>query len=299
MGVLNGAAHLGAQLASIAAQTHGNWHLICSDDGSTDDSLRLLHQFANAYPGKVSVRHGPRCGFSANYMSMIRALPKDPGYICFADQDDIWFPAKIGRALDLLETHPHRPALYCGRHLHWYPDTNRMVPAPQFKRPCSLQNAIIENVASGNTIVLNSAAAALARNAAARTPQVFAHDWWLYLLVAACNGLIRFDNGPPQILYRQHMTNVIGSGRGWRAQVKRKAGVLKGAFSERVAGNIAALDAVADMITPEAHHVLNRFSNARQSNGLSRLLALYAVKPYRQNWRDTLGFWGAASLGRI
>lgn len=298
MGVLNGAAHLEAQLASIAAQTHKDWHLVCNDDGSTDDSLRLLRGFAAAYAGQVSVGNGPRTGFSQNYISMISELPENPGYVCFADQDDIWLPTKITRALDLLETCDFHPTIYCGRHMYWYPEANRRIPAPVLNRPFRLENALIENVASGNTVMMNASAAALARKAAIRTNGVFAHDWWLYLLITACGGHVRFDNGAPQILYRQHAANLIGSGRAWRDQLRRKTGVIKGLFSERIDGNIAALQAVSDMMTPDARDILDRFAKAREADGLARLLGLYAVGPYRQKRRDTLGFWGAASLGR-
>ncbi|NNK17157.1 MAG: glycosyltransferase family 2 protein, partial [Sulfitobacter sp.] len=117
-------------------------------------------------------------------------------------------------------------------------------------------------------------------------------------LITACGGNVRFDNAAPQILYRQHADNLIGSGRAWRDQLRRKTGVIKGVFSERIDGNIAALQAVSDMITPDARDILNRFAKAREANGIARLLRLYAVGPYRQKRRDTLGFWGAASLGK-
>ena len=42
MGTLNGAKFLSEQLDSLAAQTHQNWILLASDDGSTDDTLKIL-----------------------------------------------------------------------------------------------------------------------------------------------------------------------------------------------------------------------------------------------------------------
>lgn len=299
MGVHNGAAHLPTQLQSIADQTHQNWHLWCSDDGSTDGSAGVVTDFAASLPGRITLVAGPRRGFSENYMSLIRNLPTNPGFVAFSDQDDEWLPQKLSKALSDLRAHGDHPALYCGRHLIWYPDTGQEIRSASPTRPCSLRNALIENVASGNTVVLNPAAASLAQTAAQRVGPVFAHDWWLYLMICAVDGRICFDNGPPLIRYRQHTTNQIGAGRGIRHQCARKLGVLRGEFSNRITGNLAALQAMHDLLTPQANALIHDFTQARQARGVSRLAALGRVAPYRQNRAHTLGFWGAASLGRV
>ena len=298
MGVHNGALHLGEQLRSIAAQTCPHWNLICADDGSTDESRDILSEFQRQTPARVVLKDGPGRGFSANYMQMIATLPATAGFVAFADQDDIWLPGKIDRALAVLGQ-SSQPMLYCGRQVLWYPGQARPAITPARHRPAGLRNALIENIAHGNTIVLNPAAARLAQGAALRTGPVFAHDWWLYLLISACGGQVIHDNGPPLIHYRQHGGNAIGAGRGWRAQITRKKGVLRGVFAERVAGNLAALGAVDDQLTAEARQIIADFSKARACRTAGRLAGLQRIRPYRQNWRASLGFWGAASLGLV
>lgn len=298
MGVLNGADHLRAQLASIAAQRHRNWHLRCSDDGSRDGSIGILRAFAVNHPGRVSILSGPGSGFAENYLFLLRTLPREAGHVAFADQDDIWLPDKLSRALSAIG-HTAAPTLYCGRRLIWYPETDRRLQSPATIRPCTLRNALVENIAPGNTIVLNPAAAALARMAARRTGSVFAHDWWLYQLITAAGGRVQHDNGPAQVLYRQHRHNRIGAGRGWKAQTRRKRGVLQGDYAGRITANIAALRGVEDLLTPSARHLIAAFDGARHLPPLGRLAALRGLAPYRQRFRDNLGLWGAASLGRI
>ncbi|MDF3415048.1 glycosyltransferase [Sulfitobacter sp. M57] len=299
MGIRNGADHLAAQLHSISQQSHANWHLMCSDDGSTDASAQILDEFAQNHPGQVTIKCGPCSGFSDNFMSLIRALPVDAGYVSFADQDDIWMPDKLARALAQLAQQGPRAALYCARQSYWYPRTNRQRFSPRMLRPFTLRNALIENVATGNTILLNPAAAALAQMAAHHTDKVFAHDWWLYLLMTATGGTVLFDNSLPQILYRQHGQNVIGAGHGMLPQMQRKAGVLRGFFAQRIEKNLQALRAIEGFLTPQARETCRRFSAARHAPPLARLFALRAIAPYRQHRTATLGFWGAASLGRI
>lgn len=299
MGIHNGADHLAAQLHSIARQSHTNWRLICSDDGSTDNSLKIIYNFSETRPGQVTIHTGPCSGFADNFMSLIRRLPEDAEYVGFADQDDIWLPDKLARALPSLESSGGDPALYCGRQSYWYPKTNRLVHSPKMARPFTLRNALIENVASGNTILLNPAAANLARRAARQTGSVFAHDWWLYLLMTATGGAVLYDNDPPRILYRQHAHNAIGAGTGVLCQIRRKAEVLRGVFSQRIDKNLQALRAVEDLLTPQARDLCRCFSAARHASTGARLLAIHRIALYRQRRAQTLGFWGAASLGCI
>ena len=45
MGTYNGQAFLAEQLLSIENQSHKNWRLVMSDDGSTDDTLAIAKTF--------------------------------------------------------------------------------------------------------------------------------------------------------------------------------------------------------------------------------------------------------------
>lgn len=303
MGLYNGAAHLGPQLQSLADQTDPAWRLVVSDDGSTDGSAADVAAFGAHVPQDVHLIKGPRRGFAANYMAMIAALEPAPGLIAFADQDDVWLPDKLARArahlAHLAETEPDIPALYCARRWIWQAarDSRQATPLP--RRAPAFRNALIENIAPGNTLVLNPAAARLARAAAARTGDVFAHDWWLYLLITGAGGRVIVDHGPPCLLYRQHGDNAIGGQTGAAAQIRRKLKVLQGAFRDRLAGNLAAMLAIEDLLTPENAHIARRFAAARQAALPARLTGLAGVAPYRQTSAGTLGFWGAALLGRV
>lgn len=299
MGVFNGASFLPAQLRSIADQTRANVSLTCSDDASDDHSTSVISQFASKTGLKINQRIGPASGFSRNYMGLISALPEQPGYVALADQDDIWNPDKLSRAITALSDLGDAPALYCARRWIWDPEGGRCAASARHYRSFSFKNALIENVAPGNTIVLNPAAAELARRAADKTGPVFAHDWWLYLLIVGVGGHVHFDNGAPCIWYRQHAGNAIGAGHGLRQQVRRKLGVVQGVFADRISNNVGAMNAVTGLLTPQARETLHRFEAARNSPFFNRLSELLQIAPRRQSTLGTLGFWGAASFGRI
>jgi glycosyltransferase involved in cell wall biosynthesis len=299
MGVYNGAAHLPAQLDSIAAQSHTRWRLTCSDDGSRDASRDVIGAFAADVPQEVTLATGPQAGFSANFMSMIAALPEAPGLVAICDQDDVWLEAKLARAVTHLAAVPGDvPALYCSRVIHWAPDAGRRITGRGTPRPAAFRNALIENIAQGNTIVLNNAAAALAAGAARRTGPVFAHDWWLYLLTSGAGGRVIFDD-TPGLLYRQHGGNAIGSGTGLISQIRRKAGVLRGDYAARLAGNVAAMQAVRDLLAPEAATGLDQFAAARRAGPSGRITGLRRAGVYRQAMLSNVSFWIGALLGRV
>ncbi|MEM6276931.1 MAG: glycosyltransferase [Pseudomonadota bacterium] len=285
--------YLPDQLESFAAQNHRDWSLVVSDDSPNGAFGDTLSAFASRVEQKVDYRPGPRAGFAENYMSMVRNAPK--GWLAFADQDDVWHADKLERAVDALRNE-RGPALYCGRVSFWDGANGRRAE-PRYTRQPSFRNALIENISRGNTIVLNTAGAALIRDAANRVSDVFAHDWLAYLLVSGVGGRVIYDGGPPVLDYRQHDQNEIGAGDSARAQIAKKRAVLRGAFRERMEMNLAALTACAPLLTEENRDILSRLKIAR-ANGLSGLPSLARIGLYRQRSLGTLGFWGASILGR-
>ena len=87
----NGAAYLSSQLQSFVDQTHADWRLWPSDDGSTDATPALLETFAAAHPDRVARPvTGPGRGAAAHFLAQL-ARPEMAGqWEAFADQDAVW-----------------------------------------------------------------------------------------------------------------------------------------------------------------------------------------------------------------
>ena len=100
MGTCNGARFLPAQLDSIAAQSHRDWRLVASDDGSTDATRRSWRPSAPGR-GRRGSRSapGPRQGFAANFLGLAGDPSIRAGHYAFADQDDLWHPDRLARGL--------------------------------------------------------------------------------------------------------------------------------------------------------------------------------------------------------
>ena len=185
MSTYNGQAYLSGQLDSIGTQTYKNWELWVSDDGSIDNTLQILKDYQNRMgDNRFFIYAGPRKGFSANFLSLVCKKNSDADYYAYSDQDDIWAPDKLQQAINWLNTISKEiPALYCARTKLVNKHGKAIGSSPLFKKNPGFLNALVQNVAGGNTMVFNRAALNLLRTAGDKI-NVVAYDWWTYLLVA-------------------------------------------------------------------------------------------------------------------
>lgn len=294
----DGAAFLGQQLKSIADQTHTNWVLLVSDDGSTDETREIIRHFAETHHQSTTIRNGPGKGVCANFVSLAMDPTIDADYFAFSDQDDIWHRDKLRRALTWLATVPADvPGVYCGRTELMSIDERTYGLSPLFTRPPTFQNALVQSLGGGNTMVFNRAAKKLLELAG--TFEVVLHDWWVYQLVSAADGMIHYDP-QPVLKYRQHPDNLIGSNLGWHGRFVRLRMILNGRFRDWNDKNIAALRRLpAHMMRPRNREVLELFVKARSASLLKRLYYLRQSGVYRQNLLGNLGLLAAAILKRL
>ncbi len=294
----DGAAFLDEQLKSIADQSHTNWSLFVSDDGSNDETKEILRRFADSHAQKTAIRNGPRKGACANFLSLATDPTIDADYFAFSDQDDIWYKNKLDRALTWLVTVPNGvPALYCGRTELVSDDGRSYGFSPLITRPIAFRNAIIQSLGGGNTMVFNKAAKRLLE--ATGKLDVVLHDWWMYQLVSAVGGAIHYDP-QPTLKYRQHSGNLIGSNLGWGARLVRIRMMLKGRFRDWNAMNIAALQQVpAHLVMRQNRETLRLFMQARTAPLLKRVLYLKQSGVYRQRLIGNIGLLVATLLKRI
>ena len=69
MATYNGAGFIGAQLASIAAQTRTPDELVVCDDGSDDGTVEIIERFAREAPFEVRlICNEQRLGYGENFM---------------------------------------------------------------------------------------------------------------------------------------------------------------------------------------------------------------------------------------
>jgi glycosyltransferase involved in cell wall biosynthesis len=82
---------------SVLAQDPAPARVIVVDDGSRDDSARVIRELEAAYPGRVTAAILPRNGGASNARNVGAALAGSD-WIAFLDSDDRWLPG-AARAL--------------------------------------------------------------------------------------------------------------------------------------------------------------------------------------------------------
>jgi glycosyltransferase involved in cell wall biosynthesis len=291
----NGERYLREQLDSFISQTHREWQLFVSDDGSTDGTLEILEAYQGLLNGRMTLLQGPRKGFGQNFLSLIRSDLIIADAYAFSDQDDIWLPDKLERSLaafpQMIGT---TPCLYCSRTQLIDTKGADIGLTPLFSKRPSFRNALVQSLAGANTMLINEATRRLMARTAQDAP-VVAHDWLAYIVVSGCGGQIVYDPRPT-LLYRQHDGNLIGANTGVRSRFNRIAKMLGGRLKHWNEKNLRILQIYVPDLTPENQLVLAQFSKMRSAPVLSRIAALRAGGFYRQTLSGTISLYVAVAL---
>ncbi len=264
MSVYNGEKYLKEQLDSILGQKGCGVMLLIRDDGSVDGSAEILQKYfdsgqkAKFYPAIG----GKNIGAVQSFFELLyaaRDLPCD--YIALADQDDIWKEDKLAAAVGAMEKEREtqkkaggeKPCLYASE-VQPVDGRGKKIPGGirYPKRKPGFGNALVENICTGCTCVLNRELLLLfCDTAAGRRPMpchVIMHDFWLYILAGAF-GRVIFDD-ESYIYYRQHGENTVGmpstilesykrrivNFKKNRGKLRKQAGELKRLYGKELEG---------------------------------------------------------------
>lgn len=299
MGTYQGVAHLPEQLESFCTQSHRNWSLWVSDDGSSDRTWTILERFAKAHPGRdIRLLHGPKQGVSANYLSLLchPDLPEDGGLVALSDQDDVWMPDRLAAACAHLQaaTSPG-PRLYAAPTVLTDTKLRPLRENGVHRTRLSFSSALVHNVVAGNTVALCPSALRLVRRARPVLPVPF-HDWWLYLLVTGAGGQVVYDD-TPRLYYRQHGHNTLGAHHGVWAALRRACAVWNGTYSCWVATNLGALSQIQDHLTSESRAQMAALG--RNGKGFGHLRRLKTAGIRRGDPFGQMALSALALAGRI
>lgn len=217
MATYNGEKFIKEQIDSILNQTYRNIELYIRDDNSTDNTINIVNEYVNRYPGKIVLVNDGRTAKSAsiNFLFLLE-------YVCninkhelfmFSDQDDYWLKDKIKITVEeynRIENKNQPILLHTDLHVV---DSNLNIIENSFMKYSNLKskynkfnNYLVQNNVTGCTMLINKELAKLIKY---DTKKIYMHDWYFALLASAF-GQVKFIN-VPTIKYRQHGNNVIGA----------------------------------------------------------------------------------------
>lgn len=211
----NGARHLQEQLDSLLVQTLQGWELYVHDDGSTDDTLAILRNYASQHPFIHLLDYPSQGGAKNNFFSLLFRVEADVYFFC--DQDDVWLPTKVEECVNRLAheeaAHPDQPVIV---HSDLYvTDTDMHIVSNSFLDYSGIHPQFIRTFAeSAATGFVTGCAMCFNHKVKTITQRPYdkatMHDEWITLCVIRQQGIVSFIPRP-LIYYRQHFCNTLGA----------------------------------------------------------------------------------------
>jgi glycosyltransferase involved in cell wall biosynthesis len=198
----NGDKYLEEQLDSLDRQEDVNVRVWVNDDGSVDETLKILEKWQEKGLVK-SISTTERIGSTRVFLRML-SEHLDSKYVAFCDQDDIWEPRKL--VTQVLKIESEEAIAVISQRLYIDSKGAFIGKSKKLRSQPSFENAMIENIAFGNTIVVNNEAIKLINSIP--NPQVEHYDSWIYLLVSMFGKIVEVPQ--PLTQYRIHSSNLVG-----------------------------------------------------------------------------------------
>ena len=206
MATYNGAKYVEEQIFSILKQSFVNFELIISDDGSSDDTIKIINKYVDTDSRIKLVFNEGKHGFKNNFINALKYANGD--YVAFCDQDDIWTENHleillnkigsndlIGANADLVDSN----GVSLGYDMKDVLELEK-VPSDEWKL---LISELYGNIFQGTALLITSD---LANKLKSIPEEVYFHDYWTALLALVNKGAKYIDD--VVLLYRQHEGNV-------------------------------------------------------------------------------------------
>ena len=210
----NGERYLEEQLDSIFAQDCGNVFVLARDDGSTDATQEILKRYQG---DRLEWYTGGNLGPTQSFMDLVYHAP-DSEYYAFADQDDYWYPEKLGAGIRYLEAQSEPALWYCRKRITDETLKTLGDGRDMYYEPLRVGFSLMKSTVAGCTMEFNRA---LRDKLLEYHPQkIVMHDIWV-LLVALALGTVG-STDQVYMDYRQHANNCLGGETSrWRRGIDR------------------------------------------------------------------------------
>ncbi len=142
----NHGCYIADAINSLLSQTYPDYEIIVVDDGSTDQSRKIISSFGD----KVRAIYQHNQGLSAARNTGIRAA--QGSYIGVLDADDMVEPEFMSTLVSLLESQPDADGIYCG--FRFVDQLNN--PLPQIEARTISPDRLYKTLVEGNFLVPES-----------------------------------------------------------------------------------------------------------------------------------------------
>lgn len=209
----NGEKYLEQQLKSIYNQTYPNLEIVIVDDNSTDNTFKILSEFANSDNRVKLTRNPVNMGFNRNFENAIKLTTGE--YIALCDQDDIWLSEKI----ELLLANIKNNWLIYSNSDYINESSNalkRNILTNYHPANLSYKGFLLRNYVTGHTTLLSREFL----NYALPIPENGFFDWYMGFVAVYHNKIVYLDKVLTQ--YRIHQNSVTQKGINFGKKVTKE-----------------------------------------------------------------------------
>ena len=128
--------HLEEALASIEAQDYPHLEVVFSDDGSTDDTVERIREFAAVSRFEVKLLHHQHTSLAGNWNNCVANAKGS--YIKFLFQDDLMRPNCISRMMELALRDPEIALIFSPREIVFEDLKDEASPAWKISQICAV-----------------------------------------------------------------------------------------------------------------------------------------------------------------
>ena len=198
----NGERFIKEQIDSILAQTYPHFELLIFDDGSSDNTAKIIQEYQEKHPNIHFKQNEKNLGFLKNFEQAISHAKGD--YVALTDQDDIWKKEKLQTFVENINEHAliYSDAIIIDENSK---ETGTLLVEPKNKLCDGACNKafLLNNFISGNTMMFKRE---LVEHILPIPPKMSYHDIWIGF-VASTYGTITYTK-KPMTYYRKYSGQV-------------------------------------------------------------------------------------------
>lgn len=227
MTTYNGAQYITEQLDSIRLQTRKVDEIVIVDDGSNDNTMVLVRDFADKYPecGIRLEQNETNLGYKKNFQKAISLCKGDITFLC--DQDDCWFEDKVEKTCDVLEKHPEIGVI-SSTFVQMDGEGNKGERKRAYQRKLAdgelvcvpIEDLVFHNISQGCAMAMRKD---IKEKFLRHFDETIPHDW-IINVIAGMRKKCYYWN-VPMFFYRIHDNNTIGLNDSMTFKMKNTMGV--------------------------------------------------------------------------
>ena len=208
MSTYNGEKYLKEQLDSLLNQSLVPSKIIIRDDGSSDNTLNIIKEYANRNT-IIDYYQGNNIGPTKSFYELIKNV-ENADYYALCDQDDVWYKDKLEKAINKLEQEDNGiPLLYAGRFILTDEYLNKLDSnMSKLYSYTDFAHSLIYHTSPGCTFVFNDLTRKQVLKYDMNTRFCKIHDEIIHKVVSMFGKVILDEE--PLMYYRQHANNVFG-----------------------------------------------------------------------------------------